>query len=154
MTNTTQFNEGANGYVALKLMPEDAEIVTERLQSLGVNDAITADKLHLTILYTHADVEEKPTLAPEAIHLTFVKGEARIMGKPPYKALVLELDAYSAVQRNHELCTSLGVDHSHAEYIPHLSLKYGATAGDLDRVADAFNGMALRFSGEYVEDTK
>jgi hypothetical protein len=153
MTNTTQLNEGVNGYVALKLMPEDAKLVTERLQELGVKNAILPEKLHLTILYTHADVKEKPALAPEAIHITFAKGGARIMGQPPYKALVLELDAYSAVQRNHELCTILGVEHSHAEYIPHLSLKYGATAGDLDRVADAFNGMALRFNGEYIEDT-
>ena len=126
MTRTTHLNEGVNGYAALKLMPEDAKVVTERLQALGVKDAISADKLHLTLLYTHADVEEKPALAPEAIHLAFAKGEARIMGNPPYKALVLELDAHSAVQRNHELCTILGVEHSHAEYIPHLSLKYGA----------------------------
>lgn len=154
MNVDTTLNEGANGYVALKLMPEDAKLVSERLQSLGIQDAIEPDKLHLTLLFTYDDVKETPALAPEAIHVAFVKGESRIMGKAPYKALVLELEAYSAVQRNHELCTILGVSHSHDEYIPHLSLKYGATAGDLDRVSDAFNGMALRFSGEYVEDTK
>ncbi|MDK1290119.1 hypothetical protein [Pseudoalteromonas umbrosa] len=138
---------GQHGYITLALMPEDAQLIVQRLENLGIKDAIPAQHLRLVMLY---NTQEALSLMPETVHIAFAQGEAQLTGKLPHKQLVLPLQADTVVQRYNVLREEMNKTDEGTIFTPFLTLKNDASAGDLDRIGETLSGMAMRFSNESI----
>ena len=142
----------SNGYASVDLNSDDAYEISSILGDIGIEGGIDASDLHATLMYSK-DRNISGTANPERVFTAKIIGQPKIMGEEPYKALVIELESEGLVDR-HEQLKAYGGVHSHDEFKPHLSLKYGATNEDLEKLkANPIKGW-LSFSNESFEAVK
>lgn len=123
-----------NGYASVKPDNVTALKIVEHLKSIGINDYISPDKLHVTLMYSknkNIGLESNST----KIYSAMQTGKPEIMGNDPYRALVIKLDSDELHGRFVELLLS-GAEHSYPDFTPHLSLKYSPTERDLKLLQD------------------
>lgn len=128
---------------------ETAKAIAAHLAKIGITEAIDAGKLHVTLM--HSSTSPVNTDAqPDRMHKAYVNyGGYSVMGK--LGALVVKLHSEDLHERFNELRQAGGAP-DYPDYIPHLSLKYGATAEDLQKIID--NPLELNeivLSGEVME---
>lgn len=127
--------------------------IADHMERIGIKDAIPADKLHATILYSQS-VPSGLKARPEVIYPAKVIGEPEVMGKEPWKALVIHLDSASLKGRHDELI-SAGGTHSYPSFKAHISLKYGPTEMDLQTLkSNPLPISEMLFTGEKFEPLK
>ncbi|WP_441315734.1 hypothetical protein [Cronobacter sakazakii] len=124
-----------NGYASVRPSAEMASAIYAHLESLGIKDAIDPSDMHVTLMYSR----EKPIMVdaePERVYEAEISGDMEIMGKAPWRALVIHLESPDLHKRFAELRAS-GAEHSYPEYRAHLSLKYDPDESDLQALKDS-----------------
>lgn len=125
----------------------------------GLTEPNNADDFHVTVMYSkHRSISDEVALAinkPNEVYAAEVTGFDILGGD----ALVILLDSRELQLRYQEL--SVFLDHSFDEYLPHLSVKYGASQDDLtrlkamyDRLNTTFPIRRIQLSGERIEPCK
>lgn len=123
-----------NGYASVRPSAEMASAIFAHLESLGIKNPVGPDDMHVTLMYSR----NKPIRVdadPERTYAADITGDIEIMGKDPWRALVLHLQSPDLEKRFAELKSS-GAEHSYPEYRAHLSLKYDPEEGDLQKLKD------------------
>lgn len=135
-----------NGYVSVKPYEDDARHIVDHLESIGVNGFISQHEMHATLMYSKSSVinGSADTLAT---YEAFIDGEAEIIGKAPWRALVVKLDS-DGLRERHEKLKSMGGKHSYDEFLPHISLKYDPTDEDLQKLKNNPLKGKIRFCNE------
>lgn len=142
-----------NGFASVKLDINTARRIDDHLKSLGIKNSILPNKMHVTLMYSKNDRID--TIADnKTIYSATVKGLPSIMGNDPYRALFVGLDSDELLGRNVELMLAGGVS-DFPNFIPHLSLKYSPTDGDLQLLIDnPLDIGELLFTGETFKPVK
>lgn len=139
-------------FVGLKLYSQDAQ----RLHQFALDNEIPnpepVDRLHVTVLFSKTVV---PDIKPWGLLKKGMFGmpkEARIFGEGDEKALVIVLDAPDIVKRHKQLLSMYKeAEHSHDEFIPHVTLSYNA--GDFDpQTLDLSSLGMITLVEEYTND--
>ena len=142
-----------NGYASVKPDNITALKIVEHLKSIGINNHINPEKLHVTLMYSEKEninIEPNPTKVYKAVQT----GKPEIMGNDPYRALVIKLDSDDLHGRFVELLLS-GAEHSYPDFTPHLSLKYSPTEQDLKLLQDNPIQIGdIKLTGEVFASTK
>ena len=142
-----------NGFVSVKPTVEVARKIYNHLTSIGITDQIPADDLHVTVMYSK-DKRIDTTPKPNEVYSAKQIGEPVIMGKDPWRALVLKLDSDLLHARFVELVLS-GAEHSYPDFTPHISLKYSPSDSDLQLLKDnPINIGDILLTGETFKPTK
>jgi len=123
-----------NGFVNVRPDQMTAHNIASHLKSIGIEDYIDPDDMHVTVMYSRND-DINTNADPKRNYIATMTGDVAIMGEHPYRALVLQLDSDDLMQRHGELFM-YGAIHSYDEYQPHLSLKYNVTDEDLQLLRD------------------
>ena len=142
-----------NGYASVKPDNVTALKIVEHLKSIGINDSINPEELHVTLMYSknkNINIESDST----KIYSAMQTGKPEIMGNDPYRALVIKLDSDELHGRFVELLLS-GAEHSYPDFTPHLSLKYSPTEQDLKLLQDNPIQIGdIKLTGEVFASTK
>lgn len=146
-------SEVNNGFVSVKPTVETARKIYNHLTSIGIIDQIPVDDLHVTVMYSkNKQIDDVPK--PKDIYQAKQIGEPVIMGKDPWRALVLKLDSDLLHARFVELVLS-GAEHSYPDFTPHISLKYSPSDSDLQLLKDnPINIGDILLTGETFKPTK
>lgn len=136
---------GNNGYVSVKPTADDAGSIASQVSALGITGGIAPEKLHVTLMYSKAhSVNIQPE--PDRVYQATLTGQFKLLGAD--SALVALIDSPDLQKRFDELSAAGGV-HSFPDYLPHISLKYGATEADLALIEGKGLDMAsLKLTGE------
>lgn len=142
-----------NGFVSVKPTVETARKIYNHLMSIGITDQIPVDELHVTVMYSkNKRIDTVPK--PKDIYQAKQIGEPVIVGKDPWRALVLKLDSDLLHARFVELVLS-GAEHSYPYFTPHISLKYSPSESDLQLLKDnPINIGDILLTGETFKPTK
>lgn len=142
-----------NGFVSVKPTVEVARKIYNHLTSIGITDQIPVDELHVTVMYSkNKQIDTVPK--PKDVYQAKQIGEPVIMGKDPWRALVLKLDSDLLHARFVELVLS-GAEHSYPDFTPHISLKYSPSESDLQLLKDnPINIGDILLTGETFKPTK
>lgn len=146
-------SEVNNGFVSVKPTVEVARKIYNHLTSIGITDQIPVEDLHVTVMYSkNKQIDTVPK--PKDIYQAKQIGEPVIMGKDPWRALVLKLDSDLLHARFVELVLS-GAEHSYPDFTPHISLKYSPSESDLQLLKDnPINIGDILLTGETFKPTK
>lgn len=146
-------SDANNGFVSVKPTVEVARKIYNHLTSIGITDQIPVDDLHVTVMYSK-DKRIDAVAKPKDIYQAKQIGEPVIMGKDPWRALVLKLDSDLLHARFVELVLS-GAEHSYPDFTPHISLKYSPSESDLQLLKDnPINIGDILLTGETFKPTK
>lgn len=126
------------GYVSLKVALHDGTaLYKEILNESYDGKQLSPHELHMTLMYDSTN--PIPTRAIPAVSKASEEYEATIMGidllgeiGSKYRAVVVLLESPGIRQRFDEL--SVLMTHSFEEFKPHVSLIYGASEDDLEKV--------------------
>lgn len=145
------------GYISLKVNLQDAKKLHKLLSDNGVTDLIPPDKMHMTLMYdkSNPSVGYEPSKETYSSRLLSIKE----LGDGDWKAVVLELLA-PEVSARHDDLKAQGYTHSYDSFIPHVSVKYKPSEGDLvkikglfDKIVEALPNIRLdNESGEPLTD--
>jgi 2'-5' RNA ligase len=141
--------ENSGGFIAVKPTINQAELIKSICDSIGLEDTIDPNDLHVTIFYDRSERIFK-TYEPKVDSY-----KAYITGCDLYNdALVLTLKSDKLFERYNEL-KLLGFHSDYAEYKPHISIKYGANEDNLAYLKNNFGMFKLMnsvdLSDEYSE---
>lgn len=140
-------------FASVKLTKESAKRIYDYVKSIGIDDGISPDDLHVTLMYSRdRQVETEPR--PNDIYQADIGDDYKIMGNDPWRALIAPIVSKELVARHEELKRAGGV-HSYDEFKPHLSLKYSPSEDDLQKLIDnPLPTTMIELSGEKFEPVK
>ncbi len=135
-----------NGYVSVKPSSGDAIRIAKHIKALGIKSAIPQGEMHATLMYSkNASINGMADTL--AAYDAIISGEPEIIGKAPYRALVVKLES-SELKARHEQLKLMGGVHSYDDFLPHISIKYDPTDEDLELLkANQIDGT-IRLIGE------
>lgn len=124
------------GYVSLKVNIQDAEKLHKLLSNNGITDLISPEKMHMTLMYDESNpsVGYEPSKKVYASRLFAIKE----LGEGEWKAVVLELNS-PEISARHDDLKAQGYTHSYDSFVPHVSVKYKPSEGDLMKVKGLFD---------------
>ena len=135
-----------NGYVSVAPCEDDALYLFDYMKSIGIEDIINAEDLHVTLMYSKdSSINGRPDTL--ATYSAFIDGEPEIIGKAPWRALIVKLDS-DGLKERHEQLKAMGGKHSYDEFLPHISLKYDPTDEDLQKLKDNPLNGKIRLGSE------
>lgn len=129
------------GYVGATLQDN----IQDDLKSIGIDDII--DDLHVTLIYDERNPVSKNNCNNKEYTGTIKDVEVLGEKDSKWRAITFVLDSDDFVNRHEEL-KEMGFQHSYSDFIPHMSIKYGPTDEDIQRVEDSlpnWKGKDLKF---------
>ena len=136
--------DSGRGYVSLRLTNDSAKKLHKAVLDAGVVNPIRPDKMHLTLMYDKSDPKIPDYSSVNKSYEAGIKA-VKQLGKGKYKALALELISPEITKR-HEDLVSQGFDHSHKNFLPHVSLKYKPSDGDFKKIKRNLNDIKSHIS--------
>ena len=138
-------------YVKRRLL--NGEELLEWAESVGIEKTLSADDLHVTVLYSRSPVDPMrmgETWGSEPDGGLIVKaGGPRAIERFDSRAVVLQFACWALSNRHDEMVRA-GGSHDYGEYLPHVTIGYDVPADfDLDSIKP-FSGE-LRFGPEEFE---
>lgn len=148
--NYLKENEMGYGYVGADLQDD----IKKELDSIGINDII--DDLHVTLIYDSRNEITENNFEPNE-YIGKIKS-VEVLGEKnsKWRAITFVLESDDFVNRHEEL-KEMGFQHSYPNYIPHMSIKYGPSDEDIQKVEDSlenFKDMSLTFKENKWEPVK
>lgn len=137
-------------YVGLNVDKETKLRIKELCKTLKIENRVTGDKLHTTVIYSRKYVPNIK-LNDEMYPLTVETKKLHVFDTQDGKrALVLMLDAPKLVDRHNEIMSEYQTTYDFDEYLPHVTICYDC--GDFD--PHSYGGLLpkVTFTGEYMED--
>ena len=119
-----------NGYVALKVLPTDAKMLSNILKGIGIKDTIPPNEMHMTLMYDEGNQPRRYKISNKSYKAKIV--DCEILGKKgsEWEAVVIKLHSPGIEKRFHDL-EAQGYKHSYDSLVQHVSLKYKPDKGDL-----------------------
>jgi len=134
-------------YVSRKLLNGDDLIAWAKAN--GFETTLPAADMHVTVLYSKQPVDPmkmgETWTSEDNGGLTIKPGGPRALERFDGGAVVLQFASWS-LQARHEEMVRAGASHDYPEYLPHVTLSYGA--GDLDLASIVPYSGELRFGPE------
>jgi len=125
------------GFVSVRPRKSDAWRLVDLLKyGAGIDGGIEEKDLHITLMYAPDGIGEVE-LSTQPL-LAYPTGEVRILGEGEYRSIALMLKGED-LSRRHEEIKALGAEHSHDEFLPHISLKYQPTDEDIGKIMKFIN---------------
>lgn len=107
-------------------------------KSQGFDETLTADDLHVTVLFSRAHVDwmrmDEDWRGNEKGELIIPEGGARIVEPLGDKGAVVLLFNSSQLAWRHEQMVRMGASHDYGEYQPHVTITYKGAGVDLAKV--------------------
>lgn len=129
-------NRKGQGYVSVKPEPGQARAVQKWINRVcGIQGGTTARGMHVTIIYDKRNYRYEVDRRRGALYAATVKAPA-LFGD----TLVLLLDSPDLAAR-HQALVDAGHRHSYPQYRPHISIKEGADASDLERAVGCMSRL-------------
>lgn len=127
------------GYVSVKPSPESAKAIHNFLLMAGLEGINPDDDFHVTLMYSkESSISQEAAQRlnkPDAVYKATIKGFDILGGD----ALVLVLESPELQERFKEL--SIFLKHSFDEYLPHMSIKYGATREECNEINELYKRL-------------
>lgn len=128
-----------NDYICTKPTKEGARELAFIAKTIGFADTIPEDEIHCSLIYgeTGSNSEEMSSIINPNATYTARLGDLGILGDGDNRAVVVFLNSPQLVERNSQLRLVIP-DKYGDEFIPHISIKYGATEED-ERLVNAYS---------------
>lgn len=126
------------GYVSLKVALEDATAISNTIAAIETTGKkIKPHEMHMTLMYDSANpvsTRSVPMIGRTGEVYEGIISGVSILGDEDseYRAVVLKIDSPMIELRHREL--SIFMKHNFEDFVPHVSVIYGADAADLEKL--------------------
>ena len=107
-------------YVGMRLSAESVEKVKKLMKKLKLNQPVSDDDLHVTLMYSPE--KGNPSFTPSNLEHVATASEFALFGDEN-DCLVIKLQSDS-LQARHADLLAFGFQHTYSEYSPHVTLSY------------------------------
>jgi len=139
-----------NGYVSIRPRSNDAMKISDMVRyGADIEGGLMPEDLHITLFYDKTPEGIPETDLQNDPRTAYPTNEFKILGEGEYRALVMMLKS-DDLQARHQEIADLGGEHSHDEFLPHISLKYQPEEGDLAKMIEYANSDMFKDSWDNV----